>query len=500
MFPVRGAAGLVALLLLILTMACAQDQVVTCLRDQLYNPSTGACEPCPKGQIAAPALQRCVPEEAPDAAADLEARDGSQDLAKADTQEDAAADQAGPQDQQAPDASQDLQADAPGPDTIPQSPSGGPCALDAHCPPGESCLDWPSGYCALLGCGQDEDCGPEAHCIPLLENGAACFQACGDRLCREGYACKQVPFGLSGLAQVCHPFGGADLFAPCSAHSDCAGALSCLPAGGGLRCLLLGCPQVPCPEDAACIEAGNLPLCLRTCDSPEGCPEGFTNCRKLPAVAGGSLSVCATPAGGLGLGETCRGDLDCGSAFCLPHQRGACSDDGAACFDDLGCQASVCLYSAALFEGSCTDTCGPENLCSTGLCVGGSGGATLCVPMCNSGTCPSPAQTCIFGDTLYPPAPGGRFGCLHQRPGSAGTPCQKASDCELSGNCLLSPKGPGYCAPECDAYAPECPFGTTCQKPTGDTHRCLRRCKTQGDCPPGFTCQTPTWAGLGVCL
>ena len=492
-------------LLLLLASTCAGDKVVTCLANQVYDAGKGACVSCPAGQVVDPARHVCVRPDAADSSGEVAPQpDG---LGPADgldgTAPDAAdgVDQAGAKDQTTPDgAPLDAPGDAPGPDLIPQSPSGGPCSMDAHCPSGESCLDWPSGYCALLGCGSDEDCAPEAHCIPLLENGAACFQACGDRPCREGYACKQVPFGLDGLAQVCHPFGAADLFAPCATHGDCAGALSCLPAGGGLRCLLLGCPQVPCPDNAACIEAGSMPMCLQTCDGPEGCPEGFTSCRKLPAVAGGSLSVCATLAGGLGLGETCHGDLDCSSTFCLAHQRGACSDDGAACFDDLGCKASVCLYSAALFEGTCTDTGGPEKLCSTGLCVGGSGGATVCVPMCNTGTCPSAAQSCVFGDTLYPPAPGGRFGCIHRRPGSAGMPCQKASDCDNKTTCLLSNSGPGYCAPPCDVYAPECPFGTTCFKPTGDTHRCILRCKTQADCPQGFTCQTPTWAGVGVCV
>lgn len=173
-----------------------------------------------------------------------------------------------------------------------------------------------------------------------------------------GRACSSDSQCATGVcvcgAAPCDGLGSGFCSAACSASAPCGAADVCvdLAAGGP------GPAPVPAWRDQ---------LCLPSCGQGEACPAG-SECRELPAEAGGWAAACFAP-GLLGdVGDPCAdpdGQLDgsrCASGTCLAiGLRGACS---AAC-DEGACPGGA---ACATFAGgepapSCVARCGDEQAC-----------------------------------------------------------------------------------------------------------------------------------------
>lgn len=496
----RRPALLALLAALVICGSCKEKTRILCKPNEGYDPSGKECYPCPAGWKVDHDDMTCVPKDVPaDTIDDADSMlfdtrtDSLSDLPFPDVQAELTPDAVVPQDLQSP------------PDTLGPPASGGPCKMDLNCPEGESCLDWPGGYCAKLSCEGDTDCAGNASCLPFLENGSACFPECDPAGCRDGYSCKTLPEGLSGYISLCFPAaGGSGYLELCQSHGDCAAALACVSLAGERRCLALGCAaQEDCGEGQACVLLGSLPVCLPSCGTELDCAgwQGLSRCAGFLTPKNKTVKVCAPASSGAPMGAACAGDFDCEGAFCLPFVQGGCSDSGADCFDDYGCAGAVCLLSSDRLRGVCSAACSPSSYCSAGICIAGQEGLTFCAQACNAwGSCDLDGLSCIYGDPKYPPSGGGRYACAPEFPGQPGALCQKDNHCAGEDACFLAASGQGYCAPACDPFNPQCTFGSLCAKRDNKDWMCLRRCKSGSDCPSGFSCTTPIWAGVALCV
>jgi len=449
------------MLLAALLGACNTQQVITCKPNEAFDPVLKVCYRCDPGYKVDHGTATCVPDpnwKPPEDTVDPDT------AAPVDTVEP-------PDVPDAPDpeVSDDVPVEQTGnPDAVPPGAVGAACFLDKDCTGEAVCFDWPGGYCTVLGCTGGEGCPDDAACLPLLENGTGCFDRCED-------------------------------------HGDCAGDLSCVHLGGGLRCTVVGCNmETACPEANACIWLGWVSACLPVCESTADCAALGDDlvCEEREDLSEQPVDVCTTPTAGLPIGSACSFAAECQTGVCNLMVVGTCSDSGMPCSSDQTCQMGVCIADPSVQSGICTDYCSGTEFCAEGfLCVALGGPSPICAPPCGGPSEPcGPAgmgMSCVFGDPVSPPAPSGKYACALVTSGLGGTPCTDDLQC-AGGICYRPDDGDGSCATPCGLGA-DCPFGAICvQKDAAFV--CMRRCQSAFDCGGGFTCTTTTYSAKSICV
>jgi len=486
-------------LLCILTIAAAglltgcKPREVTCNYDEAYNDETGECYRCPKGTKVDYQTATCVPI-------------GTEDIIDPDSAEG----DASPPDVILPpdetdrvDTGPDVQEaqEQRGGDSAPGGSTGAACKMDADCFGGGLCFDWPGGYCISPDCQSDDDCPEGSFCLPLLDNGQACFDAClADSECRSGYGCKGVPTLQGEPKFICHPIGEEKkgLGTQCAEHSECDGSLACVSLGPASMCTRTGCSTFdPCPSSSECMIWGMMTLCLPTCGMTEDCADiasdQFT-CQEMDNIEGEDVSVCSPMQQGLPIGELCFFSTECSTGYCHLLISGKCSGaNNYECGSDGECDEGLCITDRSVQKGVCAKPCGPGDGCPGGAYCVMTDKGPFCMSACDnySEECGPVgfSMFCTYGKLYYPAAPSGKYACSKSFAGDAGAPCKAPGDC-ISGTCYGADLESGYCATEC-VTDNECPFGSLCQPDTlvsGQAY-CTRICYSDLDCMAGFSCK-----------
>jgi hypothetical protein len=357
---------------------------------------------------------------------------------------------------------------------------GSACAQDADCGAGQDdfCIadpDFPGGYCTILFCQDDTDCGGDSLCLTVDEQGTtACFDGCvSDADCRQGYLCENL--GQPGF-DVCLPPQAqvvSNTAQPCFDDSECttegAGQAFCLTedAAGwpGGYCSATCSSDTDCGVDGICQDGA----CVLSCASNADCRAGYT-CQNFFASG---PQVCAPATGGKP-GATCAADSDCvagiGGAQCALDLPGGYCVSG--CQTDAGCPAgSVCE------QGVCLDSCTVNADCRAGYECYNAFGSTrpICGPVANGA-------------------------------GAVGDACATISDCAggQRGTCLNDDQWTGgYCLISgCDAQNP-CPAGSHCGfiDPATGQGACVKDCTTDAQCRgAGYACYNGDMAGPNECM
>ncbi len=484
------------LLLLVLTVGlaagCRSKKVVTCKANQGYDPKLGICYDCPAGTKADHKTASCVPVD------DVDVPETELPVV-VDLVEDDQGTEPPPPDSQPGD---EVDSGGPPVDVVVPGAVGANCNKNGDCDEGFSCFDWPGGYCVQLDCAADEECPDGSRCVPLLENGQACFDGCEtDADCRSGYGCKAIASPQGEAKLVCHPVGSDEkvLGAACTEHAQCVGSLSCIPMGPQSMCTRTGCSAFDgCPEGSTCIPWGAMTICLPECTDSGECvalsgSDTFT-CQEMEDLYEADVDVCSPAQQGLAIGQLCFFSTECESGFCYLMVSGKCSGlDGSECATDADCKEGFCLANPSVQKGVCSQPCGPSELCPEGSLCGMTSEGAACLATCTSYGQPCGPEgfnmVCTYGTLYYPPAPSGKYACAKPRGGEAGWECEDAGDCE-SGICYGEEIGGGYCATACFTNN-DCPFGTQCMQGAlipGEAY-CTRVCFHDLDCPEGLLCK-----------
>jgi hypothetical protein len=489
------AVGLVilAIALSVGAAGCREKRVIICKANEGYDPNLGVCYQCPEGTKGNPKTAKCVPIPKPDVLPDAEEPSDWVSLDDAETP-----DSGGTELPDVPEVDEEL---PPVVDVVPSGFIGASCNTDNDCDPGFSCFDWPKGYCIKMDCTADTDCPAGTVCLPLVENGQACFDLCADDgECRPGYGCKAIPTSLGNPKPICHPVGeeNKEPGQACEGHSECAGSLACIPLGPGRMCLASGCSTFdPCDLGQACVSWGMMTLCLKGCSTTEEC-QALGNpifvCQGVKDIVEEKADVCLPAKQGLAVGDLCYFASECQTGYCQLVVSGKCSGAlGGECATDKDCTQAVCVSDPSVQKGVCSQPCGPGSLCPGGSLCGQATGEAVCLDACESYSLPcGPSgfgMTCTYGKLVYPSAPTGKYACAKIAGGEAGSPCLTEGDC-ASGSCYGIQAGKGYCATKCASDA-QCPFGSQCLPGAlvPGSSLCARICFSDLDCPQGFACK-----------
>ena len=485
---------------------CGSVKEVTCHPGEAYDSQKGECYKCPPGTYVDYKTASCVslPKEDVESDKVVPPKDLVDESDVAEGKDQDPVETAGDLDVEPQDLLPDI---AGGSGAV-----GAACAMDLHCQDGLTCFDWPGGYCVSPNCTEDSSCPAGSHCLPLMENGAACFQGCeADEDCRPGYGCKGIPMLSGATRYVCHPAKGEglQLGEACTGHSECEGSLACIPLGPTSVCASTGCSGFsPCPEGSSCVLWGVLTLCLPQCAAPEDCaPFGDAEvfgCLEMEDVTGADTQVCSIVQSGNVIGQQCYYGTECETGHCHVLIYGKCSDTLALCGSDHDCDQGLCVGEPAVQTGVCSKPCGPGDSCKAGsLCVVTTEGPR-CMAECNeyAAPCGPPgfSMKCIYGTLHYPAAPSGKYACVKNPGGSGGASCSQDGQC-ASGTCYGAEGSPsGYCATAC-AMSSDCPFGTQCQDSTlvAGQSLCTRICFSDLDCSSGFSCKN-TFVSEKACV
>ncbi|MGM0578544.1 MAG: hypothetical protein ACQEXJ_22660 [Myxococcota bacterium] len=391
---------------------------------------------------------------------------------------------------------------------------GAVCNKSGDCE-GETCLDWPGGYCTKLDC-DEAGCPEGSTCVPAPGGNHMCVKTCQtDDDCREGgeQACKRVE-GLDGegLVDACHgvadqPSGPGET---CDTAVDCEGGASCLGAMPGGYCAALGCDAGSCPQGTDCVDFGDHPTCLRLCQDDEDCggEEGAErSCGVLKAVDGDKVGACISGTQGQPIGAQCTNDFECQSGTCQILGKGFCTQSNEPCFpdtEDLDClEGGFCQVTSESVVGTCTQPCSVAQGCQgAAYCVGLPGEPEgWCRPACDglgeSDDCRADAgMTCTFGFPLGGTTGQGTYVCMIVDSGDVGAACGPSQGCP-GGQCEMTVgETEGTCTRGCgtDFY---CPFPGLCVDDGGTSGTCRKACQSVADCPDGTSCEK---TGLGsVC-
>ena len=392
---------------------------------------------------------------------------------------------------------------------------GDPCRRDRDCQDGLLCLGWAGGYCTRLGCDQPEvGCPAGSLCLRVEAGAAACFRSCqGAADCRaDGYACKALADDAGEPAAVCHEVwdDAGVVGAPCTGHAECVGHLACVRSLPGGACLSLFCgddgdcaSDVGLPLGGACVRFDGVNTCLARCGADGDCGtigDGTLSCETRRNTSGQSLSVCISGASGLAIGAACLADGECDSGVCETLGDGRCTLDDLPCFDSGDCPAAATCIPVDPPVNACSATCGGAGqVCPSGACVLGDGGASACRPACRwdaghtSHDCrPETGWTCAWGVPLKDESRKGYY-CAPAASGRIGAACRGDNECADSlATCLRAADRPdadvGYCSRACSPQQP-CPFGTYCL-PHGAAWRCQKVCFSPLDCADGHVCRS----------
>ncbi|MEW5738229.1 MAG: hypothetical protein AB1938_04850 [Myxococcota bacterium] len=311
------------------------------------------------------------------------------------------------------------------------------CAVGETCSFGK-CVPGACGPGTCSGC-----CLPSNTCVPPQNQSVV---NCGN----FGSACVSCPVGLLCVNGVCTSQCDA-MTCPsgCCSNGQCLMPTSSACGTGGQQCR-------PCPPGTQCLNGqcvGCGPQTCMGCCQNGFCTAGTTN--MACGVFGQQCFAC-------GAGAVCQ------SGFCLPVFDGGFGggigggpgggsgggfggggglmnvEAGAPCTGDLQCrppQNQLCIVPSPQTGypgGYCTATCGPNQPCTTGICV----------------------TEDLFGVTLAT-CKAFCFGV-----GQGQDTCRQGYVC-ASGNTGLPPII-GWCRPRCEnGGLAACPMGLTCNVMTG---------------------------------
>ena len=197
---------------------------------------------------------------------------------------------------------------------------------------GESCESGPdcaSGLCVASGdsafcsqsCARDVDCPNQAVCQRLSNGGGACVP---DESQQSG-----TPFGT-----------------PCEGPSDCDNGL-CLDDDVEIYCTINCEVDRDCPENAACLEAGDVNICAKTTHDEE------MSGGEEQAVDAGEQAGEEGPTQ-LGYGEPCQSGDECVEPICL--------SDGINQFCSSYCESRADCPNG----DDCADIGGDQGACVAG--------------------------------------------------------------------------------------------------------------------------------------
>lgn len=490
-----ATAGLLLLALMLLAGGCREKRVIVCKSNEGFDPNLGICYQCPEGMKANPKTAKCVPVSK----TDVVQQDGTEpaDWISAGDADAGDFGSGEPEDSDVP-GDEDV---APAVDVVPAGFIGAPCNTDNDCDPGFTCFDWPKGYCVKTDCASGTDCPAGTSCLPLMENGQACFDNCAvDSECRPGYGCKAIPTIQGNPMPVCHPVGDGNKGAgqACEDHAECSGSLACVPLGPAKMCLSSGCSTfAPCESGQTCVSWGMMTLCLKGCSGTPECQDlgnAIFVCQGVKDIVDEKADVCLPAKQGLAVGDLCYFPSECQTGFCQLVVSGKCSGiSGNECATDKDCTQAVCISDPSVQKGVCSQPCGPGSLCPNGSLCGQATGSAVCLDVCeNYAMACGPAgfgMTCTYGSVVYPSANSGKYACCKIAGGEAGAPCLTEGDC-AGGVCYGVQAGQGYCATKC-ASDVQCPFGSQCLAGAlvSGSSLCAKICFSDLDCPQGFACK-----------
>ena len=393
------------------------------------------------------------------------------------------------------------------PDVVGDGGIGSACNVDADCTDADAvCLDFPGGYCTVLGCVPGTGTCPGGSECHVIDDGlTACLATCTKSSdCRKEYPCKRL-FKMDGtFSQVCHAVdkGAAGPAGICDYAKACSGTATCLTFLPGGYCAVVGCgPGVPCPLATSCIPMGDFNACLADCDGAHPCPGSaakLQSCQGQLDLQGETRDVCLTGTSGKELGELCVSNVDCLSKSCTVLAEGRCAPGNGFCLTDADCamSAGVCDIKAEYHVGVCSKACDVDTPCpEKSLCVPTSATAGLCQVQCKSlsdtYTCDDQLeQECVIGDPLGGELDADLYACVTRGKGKMGELCDNVPDgptCAEGLTCYQGSGSEGYCTGDCGAKD-FCPWSTVCGS-AGAFDQCLRRCKADTDCPSGFECK-----------
>jgi cysteine-rich repeat protein len=300
---------------------------------------------------------------------------------------------------------------------------------------------------------------------------------CGDNVLDSTEECDP-PDGGATCDASCQPtrVGEGE---PCTADASCLSD-SCLAEAvygqpGGL-CATDNCLSTPCPVGSACLDYGATgAFCFPTCNGDADCRSGFY-CTDIYST---SEPICFA---------NCNNDSECPDTGTCDEWSGACdiddglARDGESCTGNADCESGYCLTGTDWPGGFCASFCSREDsLCpGDGNCFAMSSytHAAVCIDGCTS------SVECRSG---YWCNPGNNSCWANSRPD--GSACSVNTDCD-SGRCLdevTSGLPGGMCVTD-DCLSTPCQSGFDCVDHGGGDSVCFPSCAVDANCRSGYYC------------
>ena len=364
---------------------------------------------------------------------------------------------------------------------------GSECTNNDQCSNSVCITEFPDGYCSIINCDPDKDCGPNnsGYCVSAeseLEGiESACLKKCtgrDDPICRDKYVCTNLNSGIcvpdcritSGICrngQQCVESSGLccdTSVEQCNGlDDDCNGI-----ADDGINCEEAVMGQ-PCSSNADC----DSKICLgrdtfTQNDLPRQYPNGY--CAAFQCEAGencGSNGLC------LPLEANEENYL---SSICLEKCRNNadCTQNGFYCLG-LGSNIGICTAGCEILPETC-----PAN--EGGTCLGSG--------ICCSQNGPDEEKCDVIDNDCDGSHNEGNVCESHRM----GQPCNNSSECDTLYCKTEWPNG--YCTTLQCLYGQECGGNAIClstptnheSNPLNIFYMCYERCHTDSDCRNGYTC------------
>ncbi len=310
---------------------------------------------------------------------------------------------------------------------------------------------------------------------------------------------------LLPLAVSCDDDSPLPIGSPCNKSSYCDGVCNLALPGG--MCVS-PCDTVACPDQSTCVDYGEASYCMPTCESNEGCREGYgcVNFTCVPKQPIGALCDDTTDCLACAGQEACpqEGTVECKEGVCaIP-----CSDqdqctEGTVCAESSGAYWCIGVYWEQ-GAGTAGEFC-PDGTCADGFTclsdVKGIESLDFCSMTCTtSRDCP-PTMACRPRDDTED------SWCL---PREYCETCALSSQCSAPADtCITDSQGAGYCSMLCDpAIEGTCPVDSLCSPTnlceatgalTDDCSTCSGTCTPTGDSHCYQTARTCTATDGELC-
>jgi hypothetical protein len=392
------------------------------------------------------------------------------------------------------------------------TPAANPCHVGAtSCATGASvCEDTGASVPDGTTCGTDAVCyaGTCSACLadlPCTPAGNACHVgrtscATGVSVCvdtgvnvESGASCGEDLVCGGGTCTAC------DAGAACVSPNPCTTATITCDTGAPVCTESLPLPNgTDCGEGAVC-NGGVCSACVANtpCVPADACHVGATSCAT-------GVSVCVDTGASVADGASCGTNAVCGGGVCNACEAGAACDPANPCKTGaLACSsgAPVCTESGDEPDGT---SCGADQVCSGGACVGCVSGAA-CTPAnaCHVGatSCTSGASVCV--DTGASVADGASCGTDAVCAGGTCNACEAGATCDPANPCKTG-------ALVCDTGTPVCtesgnePNGTGCGTDQVCNGGACVACDAGASCTPAENAchvgATSCTTGVSVCV